>query len=166
MSGANVDGLLSALARVTEEVQERAVAARKGVEHHSFKPYHRYRESLDEHGALVSVIENRIAELPPDKKARIRQQLLAIRRKMLQISIRAAFRVFFSLSAFKSFPLGVREVFAQELKNLMAAQKELRSPDHAGKLPDDLEGDLQVAEMILREILDRAPGLTDFGPRS
>jgi hypothetical protein len=57
----------------------------------------------------------------------------------------------------------VREVFAQELRHLNDAKTELRSPLHAGKLATDLEQDLETAELILNEVIDKAPSLVDFG---
>jgi hypothetical protein len=160
---AAIDGLLVALERLTEQAKDRAREARIGVERHTFAPYHAYRAAIAEYEALVSVIEGRLEGQPAALVARTRERLLASRRRALTLSIEAAFNIFFALSAFSSLPIGVREVFTQELRHLSDAKTELRSPAHAGKLAADLEQNLETAEMILNEVIAKAPSLVDFG---
>jgi len=160
---AAVEELLAALERLTEQAKERARDARAGVERHTFAPYHAYRAAIAEYEALVSVIEGRLEGQAEPLVRKTRERLLASRRKALTLSIKAAFDIFFTLSAFPSLPIGVREVFTQELRHLNDAKTELRSPEHAGKLAADLEQDLETAEMILNEVIAKAPMLVDFG---
>ena len=160
---AAVDGLLVALERLTDQAKDRAREARVGVERHTFAPYHAYRAAIAEYEALVSVIEGRLEGQPPALVAKTRERLLASRRRALTLSIETAFKLFFALSAFASLPIGVREVFAQELQHLNDAKTELRSPAHAGRLAADLEQNLETAEMILNEVIEKAPSLVDFG---
>jgi hypothetical protein len=160
---AAIDELLLALERLTEQARDRAREARIGVERHTFAPYHAYRAAIAEYEALVSVIEGRIEGQSAILVGRTRERLLASRRRALTLSIKAAFNIFFALSAFSSLPIGVREVFTQELRHLNDAKTELRSPAHAGKLAADLEQDLETAEMILGEVIAKAPALVDFG---
>jgi len=160
---AAIDQLLLALERLTEQARERARDARIGVERHTFAPYHAYRAAIAEYEALVSVIEGRLEGQPAAVTSKTKERLAASRRKALTLSIKAAFNIFFALSAFASLPIGVREVFTQELRHLNDAKAELRSPLHAGKLAPDLEQDLETAELILNEVIDKAPSLVDFG---
>jgi hypothetical protein len=160
---AAIDELLVALERLTEQARDRARDARVGVERHTFAPYHAYRAAIAEYEALVSVIEGRLEDAPKALIGKTRERLLGSRRRALTISVKAAFNIFFALSAFSSLPIGVREVFTQELRHLNDAKTELRSPDHAGKLAADLEQDLETAEMILNEVIAKAPALADFG---
>jgi hypothetical protein len=160
---AAIDELLVALERLTEQAKERAREARVGVERHTFAPYHAYRAAIAEYEALVSVIEGRLAGMPAGVVSKAREKMAASRRRALTLSIKAAFNIFFALSAFASLPIGVREVFNQELRHLNDAKTELRSPVHAGKLAPDLEQDLETAEMILNEVIEKAPSLVDFG---
>jgi hypothetical protein len=135
---AAVDGLLVALERLTEQAKDRARDARVGI-------------------------EGRLEGQPAALIAKTRERLLASRRRALTLSIEAAFNIFFALSAFSNLPIGVREVFTQELRHLNDAKTELRSPAHAGKLAADLEQNLETAEMILNEVIAKAPALVDFG---
>lgn len=158
-----IDELLVALERLTEQAKDKAREARVGVERHTFAPYHAYRAAIAEYEALVSVIEGRLEGMPAGIVSKTREKLAASRRRALTLSIKAAFNIFFALSAFSSLPIGVREVFNQELRHLNDAKTELRSPLHAGKLAADLEQDLETAEMILNEVIEKAPSLVDFG---
>lgn len=160
---AAIDELLVALERLTEQAKARARDARAGVERHTFAPYHAYRAAIAEYEALVSVIESRLEGTAAGLVGKTRERLAESRRRMLTLTIKAAFDIFFALSAFSSLPIGVREVFAQELRHLNDAKTELRSPTHAGKLAADLEQDLDTAEMILNEVIAKAPSLVDFG---
>jgi hypothetical protein len=160
---AAIEGLLTALERLTEQANDRAREARAGIERHTFAPYHAYRAAVAEYEALVSVIEGRLEGQPAALVSRTRERLLGSRRRALTLTIKSAFNIFFALSAFSNLPIGVREVFAQELRHLSGAKAELRSPAHAGKLPADLEQDLETAEMILNEVIAKAPSLADFG---
>lgn len=160
---AAIEELLFALERLTEQAEARAREARIGVERHTFAPYHAYRAAIAEYEALVSVIEGRLEGQPAALVSRTKERLAASRRKALTLSIKAAFSIFFALSAFSSLPIGVREVFAQELRHLSDANTELRLPIHAGKLAADLEQDVETAELILNEVIGKAPSLVDFG---
>ena len=161
-NNAVIDELLAALDRLIVQAAARAKAARTGIEKHTFAPYHAYRAAIAEYQALVSVIEGRLEGLSPELVHRTRARLLVSRRRVLKTSIRAAFEFFFQLSAIPTLPLGVREVFAQELRHLHATREELRSPDHEGQLPPDLEQDLETAEAILNEVMGKAPALVSF----
>jgi hypothetical protein len=160
---AAIEELLAALERLTEQARDKAREARVGVERHTFAPYHAYRAAIAEYEALVSVIEGRLDGQPDALVHKTRERLLASRRKSLTLSIKAAFNIFFALSAFSSLPIGVREVFTQELRHLNDAKSELSSSAHAGKLAEDLQQDLETAEMILQEVIQKAPMLVDFG---
>jgi hypothetical protein len=162
---AAIDELLVALERLTEQAKERAREARVGVERHTFAPYHAYRAAIAEYEALVSVIEGRLEGQAESLVSKTKERLAESRRKALTLSIKAAFSIFFALSAFSSLPIGMREVFAQELRHLNDAKTELRSPLHAGKLPADLEQALETAELILNEVIGKAPTPIDFGLR-
>jgi hypothetical protein len=160
--GVMTNELLGALDRLMVQAADRAKAARAGIEKNTFAPYYAYRAAIAEYQALVSVIEARLNGLSPQLVHRARDRLIGSRRRVLRISIRSAFEFFFSLSTTPGLPLGVRDVFAEELRHLSTTRDELRSPDHQGKLPTELEQDLRTAETILQEVMDKAPTLVSF----
>jgi hypothetical protein len=82
---------------------------------------------------------------------------------MLGLLIKASMRFFFVLSANTILPLGAREIFIAELHSLYEAREKLRRPDYVSRLSEGLANDLDTAEAILEEIIDKAPGLLKFG---
>lgn len=158
----SVDAFLGALDRMTREIKGHAQAARTGIERHTFAPYHFYRDRVLEHEALVAVIRAQRDGLSADQTALIDKKLLAVERAMLAHAIRSALQFLFALSAIANLPYGVRETFMSELQSLQAARNLLRSPTHSGALPPDLEADLETAETILVEVMERAPSLISF----
>jgi hypothetical protein len=154
--------LLPALDRSVRAVAASAARTQSGIGHHSFAPYHAYRASIDEYHALVAVIEGLIRGDGSTEADRVRERLLNRERQVLTLMIRSSLEFFFALSAIPNLPYGIRECFAQELKSMSAAHERLQAPEHTGKLPSELEQDLEVAEEILAEVMRKAPGLASF----
>ncbi|HVJ52853.1 MAG TPA: hypothetical protein VM689_10345 [Aliidongia sp.] len=156
--------LVNALDDCYREVASRAARTRAGIASHSFAPYHAYRASIDEYYALAAVIRASLDASGAKEATRIQEQLLARERLMLKLMIRASMDFFFALSAIPILPFGTRECFAQELQSMSSAHQRLRAPEHEGKLPADLEQDLEVSEEILAEVMHKAPALISFDP--
>jgi len=154
--------LLAALDDSLKDLEYHAARARRGIGFRSLAPYYEYRAKLDEYHSLVTVIENAMAKLISKEQGRVKERLLRSERDTLALIIRAALDFFFALSAIPILPLGIRECFAQELHSLHRAQQRLVAPEHTGKLSQGLEGDLETAELILAEILEKAPSLISF----
>jgi hypothetical protein len=159
---AEVEALLCALEQQKAEMAAATDAAQQGVNHHSFEPYHALQEKTFEHESLVAVIEGRLARFGNKCPPQLRERLDRFERSVLGERIRGSFKVLFALSAIPLLPFGVRELFAGELKALEAARDKLRDPRHRQHCDPDLEQDLETAEMILTEVMEKAPGLLDF----
>ena len=156
--------LLRALEDSLGELEAHAARARQGIGFRSLAPYYEYRAKLDEYYSLVAVIENTLPGLSSQNRHQVRDRLLQSERRMLALTIQAALDFFFALSAIPILPIGIRECFGQELKSLHRAQTRLQAPEHAGNLSPGLAGDLETAELILAEIMEKAPSLVNFGP--
>lgn len=159
---AEVEALLRALELQKAEMAAATDAAQRGVNHHTFEPYHALQEKTFEHESLVAVIEGRLGRLGDKCPPQLRERLDTFERSVLGERIRGSFKVLFALSAIPLLPFGVRELFAGELKALEAAREKLRDPRHRQHCDPDLEQDLETAEMILTEVMEKAPGLLDF----
>jgi hypothetical protein len=157
-----VNALMAALARTTEEVRDCAQKTHQAIAHHSFGAYYAYRDSIAQYGALVATINHRLARLPSDTRDELSSRLLASERELLTITVKSAFDFFFALSAIPILPLGIKEMFTRELASLQMTHARLNSPDHEGQLPPELVEDLEVAEEILQEIMQKAPTLLSF----
>jgi hypothetical protein len=158
----NLSALLSALDEAVVEVRDLARRTLADIGHHSFAGYRAYREGIDQYEALVATIRSHLTAAPGAQRDQIEAKLLLSERRLLRITIKAALDFFFALSAIPLLPIGVKELFARELASLHEAGQRLRSPDHEGKLPADLEHDLELAEEVLVEVMRKAPTLVSF----
>jgi hypothetical protein len=156
---ATIDALLLAIARVGEEAILLADRAYEAIQHHAFDPYRQFCEKRAEHAALVSVLRARIGPKPKDPKwvPAVDLQDAAL----LRLSIQACVKFAFALSATPLMPLGARETFMHEVGMLQAARTQLQSAkDQEGTA--DLLGELEMALMILEEIVEKAPAFEEF----
>jgi hypothetical protein len=161
----NLQGLFDALDRIVGEVAALAAETQAGISRHSFSPYYSYRAAIDQYEALHVTIDSKIKRLPGNSRAPHAAKLLEFERRLLGLTIKSAFTYFFALSAIPILPIGIKELFTRELKELRDARERLHAPEHAGQLPPELEGDLDTAEEILIEVMEKAPSLLNFdGP--
>jgi hypothetical protein len=161
-TSAEVEALLRALELQAGEMAAATGAAQRGVNQHTFGPYHALQEKTFEHESLVAVIESRLDRLGKKCPPTLRDRLDTFERSVLAERIRGSFKVLFALSAIPLLPFGVRELFTGELKALHSARDKLRDPKHQGRCDPQLQQDLETAEMILTEVMEKAPGLLDF----
>lgn len=156
---ANVPELFAALARIQAEAGVLAERAYEAIQHHAYDPYREFCEKRAEHAALVSVLRGRIGPKPENPNwvgAANRHD-----RALLTLSIQACVKFSFALSATPLMPMGARETFIHEVGMLRAARGQLlpvKEEEGVGSLLDELE----MALMILEEIVDRAPALEEF----
>jgi hypothetical protein len=159
---AEVKGLIGALERQAREAVTLAKTAEVEASKHSFGAYRSWRDKVGEFQALVILIEQRLRNIADGRSDDLREEFQRLDVLMLGLLVRASMRFFFVLSANPILPLGAREIFLSELRSLHDAHEKLRRPGYAEKLAPDLEKDLDTAELILEEIIDKAPGLLSF----
>jgi hypothetical protein len=156
---AQVPELLAALARVHGEAKALAERAYEAIQNHAYDPYREFCEKRAEHAALVSVLRSRIGPKPerPEWLATASQY----DRALLTLSVQACLKFSYALSATPLMPIGARETFIHEVEMLRAARDQLtplREEEGVASLLDELE----MALMILEEIVNRAPALEEF----
>jgi hypothetical protein len=158
-----VEGLLHALERQAREAAKLAVDAQKEAANNSFIAYRHFRDKVGEFKALCILIEGRLKHITDGKVDDLKSEFERMDILMLGLLIKASMRFFFVLSANTILPLGAREIFIAELHSLYEAREKLRRPDYVSRLSTGLANDLDTAEAILEEIIDKAPGLLKFG---
>jgi hypothetical protein len=158
----SLDELLTALDRVIDEVAQLAERTQDGISRHVFSPYYAYRASIDQCEALQVTIDAKIAKLPAAARPPQLARLLELERRLLALTVKSAFTYFFALSAIPILPMGIKELFMRELRELREARERLRAPEHATVLPPELAMDLDTAEEILIEVMEKAPSLLHF----
>jgi hypothetical protein len=156
---ATIAVLLQAIARVRSEAVLLGDRAYEAIQHHTFDPYRQFCDKRAEHAALVSVLRARIGPKPKDPN-----WLPAINLEessLVRLSIQACVKFAFALSATPQMPLGARETFMHEVGMLQTARTQLQSAkDNEGVA--SLLDELEMALMILEEVVEKAPVLEEF----
>ena len=156
---ATIPALLEATARVRSEAVLLADRAYEAIQHHAFDPYRQFCEKRAEHAALVSVLRARIGPKPKDPN-----WLPAVNLEdssLLRLSIQACVKFAFALSAAPLIPLGARETFMHEVGMLEAARAQLQSVKGEEGVTSLLD-ELEMALMILEEVVEKAPAFEEF----
>jgi hypothetical protein len=157
-----VQDLINALERQAREAIALARLAEEEAAKDSFQAYNDFRSKVGEFRALCILIEGRLKMIEAARVDDLREEYARLDTMMLGVLVRASMRFFFVLSAKTMLPVGAREIFISELRSLHDAADKLKRPEYDRQLGDKLKGDLETAEMILEEIIDKAPGLLQF----
>jgi len=154
-----VPELLQAIARVRSEAAMLADKAYEAIQRHAFDPYRKFCEKRKEHAALASVVRSHIGSQPEDPGwARTVNEEES---SLIRLSIQACVKFAFALSAKPLMPLGARETFITEIEMLHAAHEQLWPiKDNEGIA--NLLSEIDLALMILEEIIEKAPAFEEF----
>lgn len=156
-----IQDLLAALERQGRDAARLAKLAEEEAARDSFLAYNDFRAKVGEFRSLCILIEGRlrsVAEPSPDLQA----DYARLDAGMLALLVRASLRFFFVLSAKTTLPLGARDIFLSELRSLFEASEKLKRPDYADTMGEKLKQELDTAEMILEEIIHKAPTMLSF----
>jgi hypothetical protein len=165
---ASIGQLVGALKRLCAEATRQADQAYIAIQKHSFEPYWTFRAKIDEHAALMAVIRGRVPHLREMRQPGVDRVVAAVdhaEQEILILTVRASLKFCFALSANPWLPVGARETFSHEIDTLKHA-REILELVPVEELPQDLLDDIGMAQMILEEIIEKSPSLTDFGGRT
>ncbi|HYD99132.1 MAG TPA: hypothetical protein VEH84_07095 [Alphaproteobacteria bacterium] len=154
---------IAALERQAREIIRISAMAEAQATKHSYDMYNEFRTKVSEFETFSIIIESRLRMLGTRHNDELQQQFEALSMLMLNHLIKTSIKFFFVLSASPSLPLGARDIFVEELRRIHMARERLNSPRFSSQLSDEMRHNLDLAEDILNEIIDKAPGLLNFG---
>lgn len=160
-----VEKLLDALEVHAREVAAVAEDARKKAEKNSFKAYQAFRNKAGEFATFSILIEGRLDHLEGGADPRLQGHFDDLTAMTYKVLVKTSIQFLWALAQNNELPLGTREVFLQELRTLYETKKTLSEPRYDSRLDKEAKRKLHVAEEILREIIDKAPSLLQFGTR-
>jgi hypothetical protein len=163
---AEVEELLLALERNANAVVKAARLATSDAQHDKFEGYTLFRERCDDFDTLAILIEHRLKNIAGGKAEDLEQKFSELKVFMLTSTLKTSLHFLRVLSGRDALPLGSRDIFLRELRNLHAVQTKMSASDLAERLDARTVSDMKVAEEILNLILDRAPTLLDLGVRT
>ena len=124
--------------------------------------YAQFRAKSGEVYTLGIVVKTRVDNLDSGVDKELRESYDRAVIEAQRVIIQASLRFMDVLSKLDLLPLGAREIFTAELRNLYDARERLRDPRLAGLIDAGLEKKIGVAEAVLNAIIDRAPQLLNF----
>ena len=130
-----------------------------------FSEYRKFRDSMSGCLTFTIIIQNRIdriAETDPKTAEPLAERLDGLTVKIWGILLKGALHFFQVISQKNSLPIGTHDVFTHELRTLHDAGKFFQIPRYARHASDAMKRDYGVAEKILLQIIERAPGMLNI----
>ncbi|GLQ06585.1 hypothetical protein [Sneathiella chinensis] len=156
--------MLSAMERKAGDVQTIAQAVEDGATKNSFALYDRFVRTASDFDTLSILVETRLqnVEIGAGNVQGLQDQYDMLKIVVAHRQIQASMKFFYILSAATTLPLGAKDLFSSELRRLYSLKSELDRPKYQGMLSEDALNDLNTAELILQEIIEKAPSLLNF----
>jgi hypothetical protein len=137
--------------------------AKTGVARSSFAAYKQFADASADFDGFCILIEYRIKKVEPGPaRAALESRLLTERVNAMSRMLKASIELIGALAGQRVFPLGAKDVFLRELRSLYGLKNTLAREPFASHLPAETGHDVELAEKILREIIDKAPALLDL----
>lgn len=156
---------LGALDEKSLAIDDAIAQAKSGVAHSSFAAYKVFSDAASDFDGFCILIEYRIKKIPGEaERAGFEARLLTARVHAMTRMLKASIELIGAVANQKELPLGAKDVFLRELRSIYNLKNTLSRPPFVGQLPGDTEHDLDLAEKILREIIDKAPALLELTP--
>lgn len=160
---AEVEELLQALERNANAVVQAARVATTNARHDKFEAYTAFRERCDDFDTLAILIEHRLKNIAGGRAEDLENKFKELKVYMLTSTLKTSLHFLRVLSEQDSLPLGSRDIFLRELRNLHSVNSKMSSQAEA--VDAATLADMKVAEEILGLILDRAPALLNLDNR-
>ena len=154
---------LDALDEKAEGISTLLANTKADVARSSYSAYKRFADAVNDFDSFCILIEYRIKRVPEGEErttleARFQSARLAHMSRQLKTSIEMMALV----ASAKELPLGAKDLFLRELRAIYTLKNSLSSPPFDGNLPAENAHDVELAEKILREVIERAPALLDL----
>ena len=155
----DVQTLLAALETHADKVIAAAREASQALTKEEFGIYSRFRGHCDDFDTLAIVIEYRLKNLRTGRDTDLEKQFEELGIFMLTATLQTSLHFLKILSTRKELPLGSKDIFLGELRNLYRVKQMLELDKFRQKVSTRAVKDIETAEEILSVIIERAPSL-------
>jgi hypothetical protein len=158
-----VQQLLGALETSASDVIKTAGIASKEAKRDKFQAYQEFKVRCDDFDTLSILIEHRLKNMKGGHEKDLEEKFEELTLFLLSATLTASLHFLRILAERDALPLGSRDVFMRELRNLHRAHEKMNDPKFSPRINERATADLKVAEEILATIIERAPALLDLG---
>ncbi|MCR9256441.1 MAG: hypothetical protein NXI16_10135 [Alphaproteobacteria bacterium] len=155
--------MLSALEVQSRDVLNFAIKAETEASTYGFPMYRQFREKVSEFESFATLVETRISNLEMGRDERLERQFHQLDILIFKVLIKATHKILAAISAAPDQPLGVRDAYEAELRSLNHHRERLKDPRYAKAVDEDTLRRIDETEKILLEVMERSPGLPEFG---
>ncbi len=156
---------MDVLAERIGELSASATAHNEAAVSTSFSEYQKFRDLSAGCLTFTIIIQNRVDRVGASDPGLAKEFGSRLDTQTVQvwgILLKGALEFFQVISQNDSLPLGTRDVFTRELRTLHEAGKIFRDPRYVERADESMRKNADVAEKILLEIIEKAPGLLEI----
>jgi hypothetical protein len=161
-SRGEVEQLLAALEHSATAVIKTAGLASAEAKKDKFQAYQEFKRRCDDFDTLSILIEHRLKNMKGGKEKDLEEKFEELTLFLLSATLTASLHFLRILSERDALPLGSRDLFMRELRNLHNANEKITDVRYSARIGERTKNDIKVAEEILSAIIDRAPALLNF----
>ncbi len=158
-----IDEFLDAFEAQAKDIVSISLRAQKEASKHSYQMYNDFRTKVSEFDTFTIIISSKLKTVDTRRFDEVNEKFETIQLMIMNHLIKTSIKFFFVLSMATTLPLGAREIFVEELRRIHDTKNKLEDPRFADKIDQEGRDNLDIAEEILNEIIDKAPSLLNFG---
>lgn len=154
--------LLNAIERQAREAMQLSARAQRDMKDNRFASFLDFRKKVEEVRALVALTEERFNSMSAVRIDDLRVEFERMDILLTRVLIQSMHTYFLSMPEGQLLPIGARELFEPELRNIDEVREKLSRPSFAEKVEPELLVQLDETAVRIRKVCQRAPALPDF----
>jgi len=160
---AEVERFLDALDEKSIALIDLVSSTKSDVARSSFANYKRFADAGGDFESFCILIEYRLKRLQagPAREA-LDARFQAARVGHMARQLKTSIDLIGLVATSRELPLGAKDVFLRELRSIYGLKNALSEPPYSTGMPAETLHDIDLAEKILREIIERAPTLLEL----
>ncbi|MCZ8309940.1 MAG: hypothetical protein O9320_03740 [Magnetospirillum sp.] len=160
---AEIERFLDALDEKSSTLREVVAATKSEVARSSFANYKKFSDVCGDFDSFCILIEYRLKRLPQGPaRAQLGARFQAARVAHMSRQLKTSIELMGLVASVRELPLGAKDVFLRELRSIYALKNALSEPPFADGVAPETAHDIDLAEKILREIIERAPTMLEL----
>jgi hypothetical protein len=158
-----IERFLDALDEKAAALRDVVAATKTEVARSSFANYKKFAEVCGDFDSFCILIEYRLKRLPQGSgRAQLDARFHAARVAHMSRQLKTSIELMGIVASTHALPLGAKDVFLRELRSIYALKNALSEPAFADSVAAETAHDIELAEKILREIIERAPTMLEL----
>lgn len=163
-NSSEVIDLLDAMKKKAHHILALVKIVEKEASSTNFAMYDDFTKKISDFETLSILVDTRLKNLTLNSNGSLdlQKQYISLMVDVVHGQIKAGMKFLFVCTSSSSLPIGAENLFSNELRRLYRAQAEMSLPKYETLLDDKTLRDMSTAQLILQEIIEKAPRLLNF----